>query len=269
MQPAANFAPTSAFFHQSPPMASTGSLSHSLDLSYNLNASAVIAKQIQQVPKLCQYCCCLRIAILNLSSPLVSPAATAVGALHLRLFFDSLCLPAYPCLNSSCCKRPSVSFSSPSAPLSPLPNAVCPNDACQRQLRVRVKRRCTGMRASPLRADSDDDATFQELLDAIAQSSSAAAPTAASAAPSALQAKLRSSANERQPRQLELCEVVDIVDEPAAHNRPAPQRASCVAAAAGDSSSSSDDTLAISSLVKRVTQVRLQLRVCIAPVYVF
>lgn len=118
------------------------------------------------------------------------------------------------------------------------------------------------MRASPFRADSNDDATFQELLDAIAQSSSAAASTAASAAPSALQAKLRSSANERQPHQLELSEVVDIVDEPAPHNRHAP-RASCVAAAAGDSSSSSDDALAVSSLVKRVTQVSLQLRLCV------
>ena len=88
MQPASNFAPTSAFFHQAPAMASTGSLSHSFDLSYNLNASAVMAMQIQQVPKLCRYCCCLRIAILNLSSPLVSSSCNnSWGSLfppHLR-----------------------------------------------------------------------------------------------------------------------------------------------------------------------------------------
>ncbi len=105
---------------------------------------------------------------------------------------------------------------------------------------------------------------LQELLDAIAQSSGAAAAAAtvdaiaasaaASAALSALQ-RAPSSMNEHQSRQpqqrLEMTSIVD-VEEPQAHIGRVPPPALC-----GDSSSNADDKLAVSSLVKRVTQVMI------------
>ena len=103
---------------------------------------------------------------------------------------------------------------------------------------------------------------LQELLDAIAQSSGSAAAAAtvdaiaasaaASAALSALE-RAPSSISEHQscqPREcLEMASIVD-VEEPQAHyGRVLPP------ASYSDSSSNADDKLAVSSLVKRVTQV--------------
>jgi hypothetical protein len=103
---------------------------------------------------------------------------------------------------------------------------------------------------SQLRAGNNDDAMLQELLDAIAQSSGSSAT--ASAAPTVFDAKVRCSANERQP---ERCEAIGIVDEPPAQDRQPLQRTSLVAAAGVESSSSPHGALAVPSLVKRVTQV--------------